>query len=1229
VTVRRRAGPVAAALAIVVLFALPAVPGASGPSPLAPPSAVPVATAAGPAALGPHPLVTCPNTNPPTPAYEYVGLLLPPTPALHYQGPCNLVDEDEAHATFSSAQAYSGSRFTVPLWLPPDSPTVTQSTMFYEILLGMVVSGNSSSAWGQSYAEVTFTPDGTGNWSEALAVWSMENDSVWGGFPSESNWACPSNSMPLSWNNSYFCVVQMLTDPGPFAQVPGGEFLNVTFAGTPGGTAGLTVWSNDSTNSSNSFTYTFDAASTGTDTFEPFYNASCADNCLLNWAFPYGNGFGAFPETYSEPMFRALPPITFGVPRFWNGTGYGGEYSLFVPESTSGACNTVAPPATVAPCFDFSMGLGTGYYPFFSFNGSQMNFGADWPWTSIRMGGAQGEYLGTGGQNDLTPLWFLSRSNSSLAGFSPPNVAIYINATVQALGTVTGVSYRYQLNGGAYTSGSLTAIGGTATNRSYSGMLPSSLGNGVINFTLTATDHAGSSLLDPPFTTYRIQRGPLPTFTVDVHTNGGSCARVRINGTDYADGGTFVTHPGYFPAYAVGCYPWNFTQWVPTGGTGISPSLYERAGTLEVFGNGSISTAWAYVRPYDTINITTSPTTCGQVVLDGMGYTNGQSVQLLDGLSHTLGNGACANELFAGYTFQGNFTVLGPSFIPDGNGTLTANFVPQSQAVSIQFFTEPSTCGGVLYRGAGYTNGESLSVLPGTYPIAPGPCAHFGFLEWQSSGGATTSGNNTTITAAGSITEVNYHLTEITFRVDPSSCGQVTFDDVPFSDGAVLSVANNSTHTVYPVNQTGCYLIALTATGGITLEGNVAIVNGSGEIDVSFGIGTPADTIAFLTAPATCGSIWFNNQPYYNANFTNVAPGLVVTITAKACAGYGFVRWLTYGPIAIVGSTAWLNGSGAIEAIFQPLVQLFFTTEPSGCGSIVLDGQSFTTNSTAEFAMLASYPLAAVPCAGYRLSHWDNSSDLELSPGTIFIGGSGVLTAVFVPILYAVRVRIDPATCGAILVNGVHTTDNTTLDLAAGTYSVSPQPCLGSHLDHWVVEGNLTVTGASLVVSGPGNLTAVVRPVPPVVALSLPTSTLIGEEVQVFATVAEPVPPFNYTYTWTFGDGSAPVTTPANFTGHTFHATGTYTVTVSVHDPYGRVANATGRISALTGSGTQALGLSGLQIAVFAGLGVALVALVAIAVQRGRAARSAAPPEEPGTIGAPDTLPETERNHDK
>ncbi|HEV2230966.1 MAG TPA: hypothetical protein VGS18_02125, partial [Thermoplasmata archaeon] len=159
------------------------------------------------AGLAPTPKITCPAIPPTLWGYGVetpVSGLYPLSPALSYQTPCPIISQDEIHGSFFSSQSYSGERLKVPIYLPKDGTNTNQKQAYLEMYVGMIVGGNPSSEWRQSYAEVVFVP-GSGSYAEYAAVWSMVNDSVYGGNSSEVGvWKCPSNSMYMSWNNSFY-----------------------------------------------------------------------------------------------------------------------------------------------------------------------------------------------------------------------------------------------------------------------------------------------------------------------------------------------------------------------------------------------------------------------------------------------------------------------------------------------------------------------------------------------------------------------------------------------------------------------------------------------------------------------------------------------------------------------------------------------------------------------------------------------------------------------------------------------------------------------------------------------------------------------------------------------------------------------------------------------------------------------------------------------------------------
>ena len=440
----------------------------------------------------------------------------------------------------------------------------------------------------------------------------------------------------------------------------------------------------------------------------------------------------------------------------------------------------------------------------------------------------------------------------------------------------------------------------------------------------------------------------------------------------------------------------------------------------------------------------------------------------------------------------------------------------------------------------------------------------------------------------------------------------MTFDGTVYTNGGAITVSNNSTHSVFASACSGTYLFSITGTDGVVVAGNLATVNGSGEVIATFLPGSPTNFVAFLTDPPTCGAIVYSGTRYTSSNYTYVATGSEATITADACSDYGFLEWVTFGSITIVNDTAYINGPGAIEAVFRPLAQVFLYTSPSGCGSIAVDGTDYVSNSTLDLTEDKIYQVAANPCAGEAFSQWINSSAALLGPGTLTVTAGAVLTALFAPVRYTVTILVLPADCGGVRLSGQEDGNGTVLTLAQSTYSLSPLPCAGDHLVRWDLTQGISVVNTTVWVNASGSITAVYEPVPPTVSLIVSSSSFAGIPLPFLANVPVLVPPYTYNYTWNFGD-SSPVTTPVNFTSHTYQQAGRYTVTVSVTDPYNRTANASSTLQVIAQSAAQATGLTTLSIAA---LGLAVVAVLVVVVVGSRLRR---PPPEP----TPSLMPPT------
>lgn len=1222
------------ALALVALFVASSLPLSNLGAATAPvaPLAGPAAARATVAPASPHPAITCPP--PPYPIYSMENGVWPLSPSQRFQGACGYINPDEVHAGFFSSQPGSGGRFTIPMTLPRDGAQ-SQSNAYLESWVGMVVTGDLFSEWKQSYAGIFFVPSGSGpslTYSASFHIFSLVNALE---FPSG---VCPSTN--LTWNSSFECEIDDFAPTNAnntTMSYPAGDHLTVTFAGNHSSSAGLMVWVNDTTTPADSLTYLLTATNTGTYTFKPAFNAACPDVCLLNWSMNVGLGMGftmcpnapaAFSQcdSYNSTIWEGSHPPEYGIPHFFAGGSYSGDYYYFAPVSDSGVCNFVI--GLTGNCYNNAIGGGTGFYPWFTYNGSELDFGTNWSWTTQPWGGASLELLSTASLHDLIPFYFYRTTNDSREGFVDRGRALNVTAWVQDLGSITSVSLTYEVNNGAPTTIPMSFVNGIASSANYTAEIPAGP-DGWVNYTLTAINHAGASVAQPFTGAYHVQRGPLPTFRVTVGIAYPACATTLINGVPYTNNTTASLLPGDYSLQGHACYPYVFQRWAATRGVAAS-APNSVVTTLGLSATGTLDAVWAYARPQDTIVAHTNPGNCGQVVLNGTDLNDGDpaSPPLQDQKNYSLSYLGCAGKSFAGWSFTGNLSILGGrggiwTLEPLSNGTVTAIFVNTSSANPVIFYTNPSSCGGIKLRGAGYVDGTSLNLAAGTYPIAPDPCFHYGFRPpWVTTGGLSVAGDNLTVTGSGTITENYYVLTIV--EVVISGCGFSYWDSQRVYEFQNLSVTNNSTHVVTATACPGWYLFAISGAYGVNVVGNVATVNASGVVYYTFIRGSPNQIVAFLTDPTGCGAIIFNGAPFYNSNFTVVAPGTVATVTPAPCVGYGFLQWVTYGGITILGGTAWLNNSGAIQAIFEPLATLYVYTSPSGCGSVSIANTSYTNGATLTVTEFKSYPVVPLPCAGYGFSNWVNSSGAQLPLGTsvgaqgLFLSSAAVLTAVYAPVLYRVTVAVTPANCGGVRLNGQSVGNGTVLSLAGGTYTISPQPCTGNHLVRWTPTQNLSVTNTTLWVNGSGTVAALYQPVPPSIAITVPSSAFSGFSVLFGVVVAVPVPPYNYSYSWQFGDGGTTVT-PVNFTSHSFASTGSYRVSVVVTDPYGRLANASGTIQVIAPTGTS---VSGLSTTAISALAVAIVVVAAVSVvgllQRRRGGR---PPSDEGPDVAPPPEP--------
>lgn len=1137
----------------------------------------------------------------PWPVYGNVGDGWPPTPFISLQTGCGgtlFVGQDEVHQTFISSVAGSAARFTVPIHVPANATDASTMAGFY---VEEVVSGDHLSPWNQSLLEVSFIPDATSlaephiQYLATVSVYSMNN------YSSSPTAVCPSGWLSLAWNSSYWCEGSDFANASGYVfstPVDGGDWVNVTLAGTPK-TGPVQIWENDSTRGAASFDLTLNYSTTGTYNFTPAYSSSC-EQCLLGWGMGEGAGLGielcptasyffaGVCNTYNVYNWSAAPTVEFGIPEYWSGSSYSGDYAYLGFESTTGACSYIVGSSviSVALCVANTQGAGTGYYPYFTFNGSVEDFGTTYPWTTWDLGAASVQFNAAGTMTPKPPIYVDSIGDDSRGGYVAGGQSVTVTARYQAIGHLTNVSLNYELPGAtSWTSVAMSQVNGTSSIGYFNATIPSTGGNGTIQYWVYGKDVAG---VNTTSIIYDVVRGPLPTFGISLSINPKFCGTIDINGTAYRSGTVADLEPGFYSLGETGCYPYIHPVYFPS----LKLNVLHNGTELLVRGNGQLELSYTFNPPTMTLQLKAVPSSCSALILiGGNSYSPGNTAYVTWNQTYLVSQSACAGYDFTGFTGTADVNVTvtpaGMTLVVAKNGTLTANYVASTSAFPILFLVAPGGCGGgIRFDGAVYENDTTLQAGAGTFPIAPVTCPLDGFENWSLGGGASVSDGNLTLSSQATIELVQYYLTIITVLTYPATCGGFTIDGQNFTNGATYVVGNNTTHVFHPFTCPGYTVLGLQATRGLHIQGDELIANGSGDLEMSATNGTLPVFVGFETSPAGCGTIGFNGQVYQDTNYTFVAPGSVVPLSDDPCTGYGLLRWVTAGQITVLNNSAYINGSGSITAYDTPLASVFLETSPYGCGAIVLGGHTYAGNNSVDFPSGSNLSLAYRTCPGYTFERWVEGTGVVVNATYVIINANSQLEAVFVPQTFDVRVAVSPANCGNLFINAKIAYTGSTVPLAAGAYPIAIEPCQGDTLIGYDVSGNVSVVAGQLIVNGTGAVTVLLGPVPPAVTLAVPSSSAVGLSVSFAATIAVPIFPYNYTYLWEFGDGTtANTTVPSTY--HSYGASGTYTVHLIVTDPLGRTAEAN---ASITVAGSPASSTSSALVPV----AIAIVAAIAV-----------------------------------
>jgi hypothetical protein len=268
-------------------------------------------------------------------------------------------------------------------------------------------------------------------------------------------------------------------------------------------------------------------------------------------------------------------------------------------------------------------------------------------------------------------------------------------------------------------------------------------------------------------------------------------------------------------------------------------------------------------------------------------------------------------------------------------------------------------------------------------------------------------------------------------------------------------------------------------------------------------------TVGVSVTPSTCGPI----EVGYGILVSSARAILIstgnYTAVAPPCAGYVFDHWTPTGGLTIpateLNSPAAgfdLTGAANLSAVYLYAYTVTFDVRPNSCGPITVDPVGAVPNGDNASLASGNHPVVAPPCTGYSFDHWGAAGAVVLEAGTtnssgseLVVFGNGTLTAIYVAI-QSILFLVQPTTCGPVEIgSGDSASNGSSLGLKNGTYLLMAPACPGYVFGSWNVTGALAIpaglanrSGAELVVSGPGSVTALYGALYAVLFGSLPSS---------------------------------------------------------------------------------------------------------------------------------------------
>jgi YVTN family beta-propeller protein len=224
-------------------------------------------------------------------------------------------------------------------------------------------------------------------------------------------------------------------------------------------------------------------------------------------------------------------------------------------------------------------------------------------------------------------------------------------------------------------------------------------------------------------------------------------------------------------------------------------------------------------------------------------------------------------------------------------------------------------------------------------------------------------------------------------------------------------------------------------------------------------------TLTFFSHPDTC-PITFNGTSQSSGSSNSFLAGSFAAVAPFCNYHWTFDQWNTTGGVSVLSSTqasttATVSGAGTLTAyyVWAGPSPVTFYISPSQCGTIAINGSTYTSGSSANF-MLGAYDVSVNPCNFYVFKQWNSTGGILVASPTsgysgVTITGTATLTAWYVwsgvrniAPRYTVKFYDTPSAC-PLMFNGSSQTNLTSVTFSAGNYSAFAPACQGYAFQTW------------------------------------------------------------------------------------------------------------------------------------------------------------------------------------